>query len=50
MLKVPKNPAQLMKVLSEIMAENNCTRREAQKILNQRITDQWHKNMKAAGV
>ena len=50
MIKAPRNPAQLMKMLSKIMAENNCTTREAQKILNQRITDQWHKNMKAAGV
>ena len=39
-----------MKMLSEIRAENNCTRKEAQKILNQRITDQWHKNIKAARV
>jgi len=49
-MKAPTNPAQLMKMLSEIKAENNCTRKEAQKILNQRITDQWHKNIKASGV
>jgi len=49
-MQYPKSPKQLIKMLSQIEAENNCTRKEARKILNQRIADQWHKNIKAARV